>query len=314
MANPVFAKSPAFQAQDYAPVEYQQGGYAGTTYAQPGYQQPPQGYAQPQAGYAPPGQQYPQQGQPYPQAQGWVPPQQVQPIARTGVMTLDDAITKSAIVMGVLFVAAAITYMLFTPMLYTAPMIPLVTMIVSSLVSFIVVLVATLRYRTKPIAPAAVLTYSVIEGVCIGSLSAVFEWLYPGIVFPAVLGTFVTAGAVLFAYKALNIKVTSKFKKMVFIGTASFAGVLLINLILSLCGVHTGLISVTGSVSWLAILCSAIGVGLAIFNLIIDFDFIEQGVRNQAPSNESWRAAFGLTVTMVWLYTELLRILSYFRR
>ena len=101
---------------------------------------------------------------------------------------------------------------------------------------------------------------------------------------------------------------------MIVIGTIAYAGVLFVNFILSLFGVNTGIISVTGQVSVIALLASAVGVGLAVFNLILDFDYIEQGIAVRAPASESWRAAFGLTVTMVWLYTEILRILSYFQR
>ena len=102
--------------------------------------------------------------------------------------------------------------------------------------------------------------------------------------------------------------------EMIVIGTIAYAGVLFVNFILSLFGVNTGIISVTGQVSVIALLASAVGVGLAVFNLILDFDYIEQGIAVRAPASESWRAAFGLTVTMVWLYTEILRILAYFQR
>jgi uncharacterized YccA/Bax inhibitor family protein len=103
-------------------------------------------------------------------------------------------------------------------------------------------------------------------------------------------------------------------RKMVIIGTISLAGVYLINFILSIFGVHTGIIEIGPGAGMFAMLFSALGVGLAVFNLLIDFESVESGVRNQAPESESWRAAFGLVVTMVWLYTELLRILSYFQR
>jgi len=105
--------------------------------------------------------------------------------------------------------------------------------------------------------------------------------------------------------------VSSKFRRMVMIGTMAYAGVLLVNFILS----FFGLAFITaGNLTVFALLASAIGVGLAVFNLILDFDYIEQGVAMGAPASESWRGAFGLTVTMVWLYIEILRILSYFRR
>jgi uncharacterized YccA/Bax inhibitor family protein len=94
----------------------------------------------------------------------------------------------------------------------------------------------------------------------------------------------------------------------------AFAGVMLINFVLSLFGVDLGLRDVGPGAGMIAILASALGVVLAVLNLIMDFDYIEQGIAMRAPASESWRGAFGLTVTMVWLYTELLRILSYFRR
>jgi len=99
---------------------------------------------------------------------------------------------------------------------------------------------------------------------------------------------------------------------MVMIGTIAYAGVLFVNFILSLFGVN--LLFGTGTSIGLLLLFSAIGVGLAVFNLILDFDYIEQGIAMGADSSQSWRAAFGLTVTMVWLYIEILRLLSYFRR
>ncbi|MEA5116425.1 MAG: Bax inhibitor-1/YccA family protein, partial [Propionicimonas sp.] len=218
--------------------------------------------------------------------------------------------TKSAITLGTVILTAALTFFGFAygylPVTLLQP-----AMIIGALVAFGVVLLVSFRRQVKP---GFVLAYAAIEGVFLGAISLVFEFSYPGIVVPAVFGTFVAAAATLAAYKFFRIKVTSKFRQMVVIGTFAYAGVLLVNLLLSLFGINLGIISVTGSVSWIALLASAVGVGLAVFNLILDFDYIEQGVALRAPASESWRAAFGLTVTLVWLYTEILRILSYFRR
>ena len=163
--------------------------------------------------------------------------------------------------------------------------------------------------------PALVLLYAAIEGVFIGMISKYFEYLYSGIVAQAVLGTFAAAGVTLAAYKFFNIRVTPKFQKVVIIATIGFAVAMLLNFLLSLAGFNLGLRDDgTGSVSLLAIGVSALGVILAVLNLVLDFDYIEQGVAMGAPAKESWRGAFGLTVTMVWLYIEILRILSYLRR
>lgn len=267
----------------------------------------PDAWAQPQFAQGP--QQAGQYGyahEPYgqPVQDPYAQPQHPQPVQQ-GVMTIDDVITKTAVTMGVLVLSAALTF-LFMPWQLVQP-----AMIVGGLVAFGVVLLVSFR---RKISPAFVLAYSVIEGVFIGALSLIFETIYPGIVTPAVLGTFVAAGITLAAYKAFRIRVTNQFRKMIIIGTMAYAGVLLLNLVLSLFGINLGIISITGEVSGIALLASAIGVGLAVMNLILDFDYIEQGIAVRAPASESWRGAFGLTVTMVWLYTEILRILSYFRR
>ncbi|QLQ14964.1 MAG: Bax inhibitor-1/YccA family protein [Micropruina sp.] len=220
-------------------------------------------------------------------------------------MTIDDVITKTAITLGGLMLVAGAAYVL-TPMRWVYP-----ALIVSGLVGFVAVMIVSFR---RVVNPALVLVYAAIEGVFIGAFSKVFEYLYPGIVTQAVLGTFVAAGVTLAAYKYFRIKVTSRFRQVVVISTLAFAGVMLVNFVLAMFGVNLGIRTVGGGVSMLAIAASAIGVVLAVLNLILDFDYVEQGVRMQAPASESWRAAFGLTVTMVWLYTELLRILSYLRR
>lgn len=282
MANPILSQRDAFTAR--APQSgYQQG------YAQPGFPAPGQAqygqtpYGQPQYGQAPYGQ---------PPAFGTGP---VEPS-----MTLDDVIGKTGITMLTLM-AAAVASFLFLPAGLMMP-----ALVVSALVGFVTVLLVSAR---KKINPGLVLFYSVVEGVFIGAFSQFFEYMYPGIVSQAVLGTFAAAGATLAAYKYFNIRVGNKMRRMVFITTAAFAGVMLVNLVLALLGVTMGVR--TGP---LGLVVALLGAALAVFNLVIDFDDIERGIAMNAPASESWRAAFGLTVTMVWLYTEVLRILEYFRR
>ena len=220
-----------------------------------------------------------------------------------GVMTIDDVITKTAITLGALIVAAAITFM-FLPPQFMMP-----ALIGSGIVGFVTVLLVGFR---RQINPGMVLVYAAIEGVFIGAFSLMFEILYPGIVVQAVIGTFIAAGATLAAYKFLRIKVTSQFRKIVTIATFALAGTLLVNFVLALFGTNLGLRSF--EFTPLAGIISAIAVVLAVANLIMDFDFVEQGIAMRAPAEESWRAAFGLTVTLVWLYIEMLRLLSYLRQ
>ena len=124
------------------------------------------------------------------------------------------------------------------------------------------------------------------------------------------MSTIFAAAATLLAYRLFNIRVTNKFRKFVMIGTLAYAGLLLVNIILSFFG--AGFLFNGGNLV-LMLAVSALGIGLAVFNLILDFDYIEQGIAMGADASESWRAAFGLTVTLVWLYVEMLRLLSYFR-
>ena len=239
----------------------------------------------------------------YPQQPGSGPqdPQRDQ-----GVMTLDDVVTKTGIMLGlVVIVAAAVFFLLPPQILFPAS-------IVASLATIVVVFIVASR---RIISPALVGVFAVVEGVMVGGISKIFESFYPGIVVQAVFATFVAAALTLAAYKFFNIRVTPKFQKVIFIATAAFAVVMLLNLVLSLLGINLGLrTGVTGPVSLLAIGVSAIAVVLAVLNLVLDFDYIERGIEMGAPASQSWKAAFGLTVTLVWLYVEMLRIISYFRR
>lgn len=249
--------------------------------------------------------------QPYGQGYGsgyGQPPYGVQAPAE-GRMTFDDVITRTAITMAVLVAAAVVSWWGVSSLLVpTTAIVPVI--FGSGLVGFIAAMVVAGRRR---VSPPLVLVYAAIEGVFIGLISWLFESFFPGIVMQAVVGTFVAAGATLAAYKIFNIRVTSKFRKIVIIATAAYAVTLLINFVLALFGVQLGL-ATFGTFSGLALLVSAIGVTLAVLNLVLDFDYIERGVQMGAPTSQSWLAAFGLTVTMVWLYVEILRILSYLRR
>ena len=277
MANPIIGRPDAFTRHSTPQQPYAQG-----------YQQQAPGQA--------PSQQYLQQ------QQGFAPYQQ--PVATGSVMTLDDVLAKTAITLGTVALVAAATFFMLPPALITP------VWLGAAIAGLITVVVVSRKQR---VSGAGVMVYAAIEGLFVGAVSLFFDTLYPGIIAPAVLATFVTAGMTLGAYKFFNIRVTPKFRKMVFIGTASLAGVYLVNLVLSLFGVRTGIVEVGSQAGLLAIGISILAVGLAVLNLITDFDSVERGIASGAPASESWRAALGLTVTMVWLYVEILRILSYFR-
>jgi uncharacterized YccA/Bax inhibitor family protein len=155
-----------------------------------------------------------------------------------------------------------------------------------------------------------VLAFAALEGVAIGAFSKFFEYQYPGVVVQAVIGTFAAAAGTLAAYKFFHIKVSDKFRMGVIAAMFGMVGLMLLQLVVGLFGGDLGISSLTG----IGFVFSILGLVLGVLMLILDFDFIENGVRAGLPERESWRAAFGLTVSLVWIYTNLLRILAVMRR
>jgi uncharacterized YccA/Bax inhibitor family protein len=254
------------------------------------------------------GQAYPgaaPYGQPGPYGSGGpgVPPQQYQgaPVG-SRPMTLDDVIVKTSLTLAVVVVAAALAWWR-TPDNLVNPV-----FLAGALLAFILAMVLSF---SRKVSPVLVMVYAAAEGVFLGIGSKfIANWVGdPSIIVQAVLATLVTAALTLATYKYFAIKVTPRFTKMVIIATMGFAGVILINFVASLFGVNTGI----AGFGVMGLVFAALGAGLAVFNLILDFDLIEQGVRNGAPQNEAWRAAFALTVTLVWLYWNILRILAILR-
>ncbi len=242
---------------------------------------------------------------PYYQGQGYDPYAAPQPTDR---MTMDDVVTKTALTLGVVVLAAAASWLLVPAALTGVAWIG--AAIAALVVSFMVV-----SRRTRTARPGMVMLYAALEGVFIGVLSRFLEQLYPGIVVQAIVATFVVAGLVLASYKVFNLnRYANKIARGVLIATVALGVVYLVNFVLSLAGIRTGIIGFGPQAGLLAFGVTAVAIVLATLNLLVDFAQIEDGVRNGAPANQSWVAAFGLTVTMVWLYTELLRLLSYFRQ
>jgi uncharacterized YccA/Bax inhibitor family protein len=218
---------------------------------------------------------------------------------QTGRMTIDDVVTKTAMTLGVLVLAGAATWYVVPEELYGFALL-------AALVGFGLALVNT--FKRVP-SPGLVLAYGAVEGIFLGAVSKVFEGNYPGIVVQAVIGSGAVFAAMLYLYKSRRIRVTPRFTKMVLGAALGFLGLLLVNLVASFF-VEGGFGLRSGG---LGIVVGLVAIGLAAMFLVLDFDAIEQGVRLGAPERESWRAAFGLTVTLVWLYLEMLRLLSILR-
>lgn len=158
----------------------------------------------------------------------------------------------------------------------------------------------------RVISPALVLAFAAFEGVALGAISKFFEIQYPGIVVQAVLGTFAAFAGTLAAYKFLNIQVSGKFKMFVTAAMFGMVGLGLLEMVLSMFNTGMGLYGNTG----IGLLFAVAGLVLGVFMLIMDFDMVENGIANGLDKRESWRAAFAMTVSLVWIYTNLLRILA----
>lgn len=158
----------------------------------------------------------------------------------------------------------------------------------------------------KKVRPGVMMAYALVQGVFIGALSGIFEGMFPGIVQTAVLGTFATAGAMFAAYRFGWIKVNERFTRIMTFALIGYFIFAMINLGFSL---FAGVSVYTSGFGWLIAL---VGVGLAAFTLNLDFETIRAGVAEGWPQELEWRAAFGLTATLVWLYVEILRMLSIF--
>ena len=170
-------------------------------------------------------------------------------------------------------------------------------------------------FKRKP-SPALILAYAAFEGLLLGGFSGFMEARYEGIVVQAVLATLATFGAMLAAYSYGGFRVQGRFRRVVVVATLGYGIFCLINLGLSMTGAvggAWGLRSMTIMGIPLGVPLGILAVILASFFLAIDFESIENGVRNGLPQRYAWAGAFGLVVTIVWLYVEFLRLLSYFR-
>jgi uncharacterized YccA/Bax inhibitor family protein len=149
--------------------------------------------------------------------------------------------------------------------------------------------------------------YALAEGLFLGAISAIFEARFPGIALSAAGCTVGTLAGLLIAYQSGLIRATENFKLGVFAATAGIAIFYLVSMVLGFFGIHIPYIHQSGPIG---IAFSAFVVIIAALNLVLDFDFIERGVAGGAPKHMEWYAAFGLLVTLVWLYIEILRLLS----
>ena len=221
--------------------------------------------------------------------------------AETGRMTFDDVIIKTAACLGVLVAGAAVTLFVSMPLAS-------LLMIVGALGGFVLALVNT--FKKQP-SPALILAYAALEGLFLGGLTRILDALYPGVGLQAVVGTLSVFTVTLLLFKSGKVRATPKAMKFFMIAMIGYALFSVVNLVMMMTGLQTEMFGLRSG--WIGVAVGVLAIGLAAFSLIMDFTSIEAGVRSGAPERFSWTAAFGLTVTLVWLYVEIIRLLAILR-
>jgi uncharacterized YccA/Bax inhibitor family protein len=227
------------------------------------------------------------------------------PVAAEGEgMTIEGTVNKTYVLFLLLIVGVAGAVVAEESALYGL-------MMLGAIGGLITALVTVFRKQWAPITAPI---YALLEGLFVGAISLVMEAAYPGIVLPAVSLTFGTLFALLAAYRSGLIKATENFKLGVAAATGAIFVVYLAQFVLGLVGVQVGFLhdAIFGA-GWLGIGVSVVVIIVAALNLVLDFDFIEQGAAARAPRYMEWYGAFGLLVTLIWLYLEILRLLSKLR-
>jgi uncharacterized YccA/Bax inhibitor family protein len=286
-SNPVFSRRGFSRDNGYAGFNAtpQAGGPAVGTQGNPYAQQGGNPYAQ---------NPYAQQDLQY-----GAPPQA--PVT-AGRMTMDDVVMRSAMTLGTVAVGAILAWALL-PVTTTS----FGLAIGSALIAFVLAIVQSFKRKASP---ALILGYAAFEGVFLGVISEMYNSQWSGAPFQAVLGTMAVSGATLLIYKAGWIRVTARYARIGMAIAIAFIVVMAVNLLLVAFGVAEdgGL----RSMGPLGAIVGIIAILLGAFFLTLDFKQIEDGIAYGAPKDEAWLAAFGLTMTLVWIYVEMLRLVAIF--
>jgi len=222
--------------------------------------------------------------------------------AQTDRMSYEDVMIKIVSSFAVLLVGAAVGW--FVPVL-TLP---------AAIVGFVLALVNI--FKKKP-SPALVLSYAAVEGVFVGGITMFFETIYPNIAVQAVIGTLVVVGVTLALFTSGKIRASKKATKVFMIAMIGYLVFSVINMILMATGVNSDAFGLRSAPIFgipLGVILGVLVIIMAAYSLVLDFDSIQTGVKRGAPRIYGWTAAFGIMVTVVWLYLEILRLLAILRR
>lgn len=278
------------QQQTYG--QYGQQSYGQQGYGQNAYGQQPYGqqYGQPQYG------QQAQYGQPYGEADyGVATPTYSEPIPAGERLTMNDVMVKTGINLGLVAVGAAVAW--YMPVL----------LFLGMLGGLVLGLVNSFK---KKVSPVLVMTYALMEGLLLGGLSAVVDMRYPGVAIQAVLATLAVAGTTLALFANGKLRATPKLNKIFMIGAIGYLAYGFISILgAGIFGSSLNSFSIGGIP--LGLVVGLFAVALATYSLLLDFTTTSEAVEAGLPERESWRLAFGLTASLVWLYVEILRVLMY---
>jgi uncharacterized YccA/Bax inhibitor family protein len=230
----------------------------------------------------------------------------VEPTTRP--MTVDDVVIRTVALLVLTTAVAALSWAFIRSGAGIG-----FALIGSSLGGLVLALVISFKRITNPLVIAA---YAVLQGLLLGVASRTFNDLYPGIVIQAVVGTLAVFLGMAVLYKARVIRATPRFTRFVIGALIGVVGLSLVNLVVYLFSGRQGLEVYTqdGEVGWLPIVFSLVCIGVGALTFILDFDAVEQGVRAGLPQRYAWYCAFGLLVGLIYLYWQILRLLSYLRR
>ena len=238
----------------------------------------------------------------------------------TGRMTVEDTVHKTLALFAVLVVGAVVGWI--WSMSTVDPADPssspsIAPWLIGALVGFVLSLVVIFTSRKK-VRPALIFAYAAFEGLFVGAISSFFEYIYPGIVVQATLATLAVVGVTLALFASGKVRASKKATKVFMIAMGGYLVFSLLNIGLMLFNVPIaggafGLLSQTFMGIPLGLIIGVLVVIMAAYSLVLDFDSIQQGVRNGAPRQYAWLGGFGIMVTVVWLYLEILRMLAILR-
>ncbi|GIG65827.1 Bax inhibitor-1/YccA family protein [Phytomonospora endophytica] len=228
---------------------------------------------------------------------------------RVTPMTLDDVVIRTIGLIALTGIAGAVAWNMWT----IAPKVAPVLIAVGSIVGLAVILASWFTTITNP---AVIITYAVAQGLMLGAVSAVFENRFPGIVIQAVMGTFGVFATMALLYKSRVIRATPRFKKITIGAVLGIMALSFINFVLYLFGANMGLevYDLNEKAGLIAIGFTVVCIIVAAMTFVLDFDMVEMGVRTGAPKKYAWAAAFGMLAGLIFLYWQILKLLSYLRR